>query len=75
MKRFDVGSRVVEPTYGFGSVVSVEDAYIRIQFDEYGTKKFLASLAKLQPSDEPAPAGKAGSKTRKRRKPKPEAAG
>ena len=26
MKRFEVGARVVDPTYGFGSVVAVEDA-------------------------------------------------
>ena len=36
MKRFEVGARVVEPTYGLGSVVAVEDAYTRVQFDEHG---------------------------------------
>ena len=41
MKRFEVGARVVEPTYGLGSVVAVEDAYTRVQFDEHGIKKFL----------------------------------
>jgi hypothetical protein len=53
MKRFDVGDRVVEPTYGHGNVVSVEDDYMRIEFDEHGTKKFLISLAKLERSTEP----------------------
>ena len=53
MKRFDVGDRVVEPTYGHGNVVSVEDEYMRIEFDEHGTKKFLISLAKLERSTEP----------------------
>jgi hypothetical protein len=67
MKRFDVGSRVVEPTYGLGSVVAVEDAYTRVQFDEHGLKKFLTSMSKLEPSDEPAPAGARGAKTRKKR--------
>ena len=43
MKRFDVGSRVMEPTYGLGSVVAVEDNYTRVQFDEHGLKKFLTS--------------------------------
>ena len=57
MKRFDVGSRVVEPTYGLGSVVAVEDNYTRVQFDEHGVKKFLTSLSRLEPSNEPAPAG------------------
>jgi RNA polymerase-interacting CarD/CdnL/TRCF family regulator len=57
MKRFEVGSRVMEPTYGLGSVVAVEDNYTRVQFDEHGLKKFLTSMSRLEPSDEPAPAG------------------
>ncbi len=56
-KRFDVGSRLSEPTYGLGSVIAVEDAYTRIDFDEHGIKKFLTSLARLEHSSEPAPAG------------------
>ena len=59
MKRFEVGARVVEPTYGLGSVVAVEDAYTRVQFDEHGVKKFLTSMSQLEPSDEPVPAGAA----------------
>src|SRR5918995_4467484 len=74
MKRFEVGSRVVEPTYGLGSVVAVEDAYTRVQFDEHGVKKFLTSMSKLEPSDEPAPAGARGAKVRKKRAPKKTAA-
>ena len=67
MKRFEVGSRVMEPTYGLGSVIAVEDAYTRVQFDEHGVKKFLTSMSKLEPSDEPAPAGARGLKPRKKR--------
>ena len=67
MKRFEVGARVMEPTYGLGSVIAVEDAYTRVQFDEHGVKKFLTSMSKLEPSDEPAPAGARGVKTRKKR--------
>jgi hypothetical protein len=70
MKRFEVGSRVVEPTYGLGSVIAVEDAYTRVQFDEHGVKKFLTSMSKLEPSDEPIPAGLRGGKIRKKRAPK-----
>jgi hypothetical protein len=71
MKRFDVGARVVEPTYGLGSVIAVEDAYTRVQFDEHGVKKFLTSMSKLEPSDEPVPAGlRAAGKVRKKRTPK-----
>jgi len=67
MKRFEVGARVVEPTYGLGSVIAVEDAYTRVQFDEHGVKKFLTSMSKLEPSDEPMPAGARGAKPRKKR--------
>src|SRR5207237_3758623 len=68
MKRFEVGARVVEPRYGLGSVVAVEDAYTRVQFDEHGVKKFLTSMSKLEPSSEPVPAGLRGAgKTRKKR--------
>ena len=67
MKRFDVGARVVEPTYGLGSVVAVEDAYTRVQFDEHGVKKFLTSMSRLEPSDEPIPSGLRGAKVRKKR--------
>lgn len=69
MKRFEVGARVVEPTYGLGSVIAVEDAYTRVQFDEHGVKKFLTSMSHLEPSDEPVPAG-LKSKARKKRAPK-----
>jgi hypothetical protein len=54
MKRFEIGSRVSEPTYGLGSVLAIEDAFIRIQFDDNTARKFLISLAKLEPSSEPA---------------------
>src|SRR5918999_6606986 len=70
MKRFEVGSRVVEPTYGLGSVVAVEDNYTRVQFDEHGIKKFLTSMSRLEPSDEPVPAGLRGTKPRKKRAPR-----
>src|SRR4030095_12397375 len=74
MKRFEVGARVVEPTYGLGSVVAVEDAYTRVQFDDHGVKKFLTSMSKLEPSDEPVPAGARGAKPRKKRMTKKAAA-
>ena len=74
MKRFEVGARVVEPTYGLGSVVAVEDAYTRVQFDEHGVKKFMTSMSKLEPSNEPVPAGLRSSKPRKKRTVKPKAA-
>ena len=65
-KRFEVGARVHEPTYGSGSVISVEDAFTRIQFDDNTVRKFLTSLAKLEPTNEPAPAARP-QRTRKRK--------
>ena len=65
-KRFEVGARVHEPTYGSGSVVSVEDAFTRIQFDDNTVRKFLTSLARLEPTNEPAPAARS-QRTRKRK--------
>jgi hypothetical protein len=65
MKRFDVGSRIHEPTYGLGSVIAIEDAFIRIQFDDNSVRKFLTSLAKLEHSSEPAPASRSRSRKRK----------
>jgi hypothetical protein len=74
MKRFEVGARVVEPTYGLGSVVAVEDAYTRVQFDEHGVKKFMTSMSKLEPSSEPVPPGLRSGKPRKKRTVKAKAA-
>ena len=65
MKRFDVGSRIHEPTYGLGSVIAIEDAFIRIQFDDNTARKFLTSLAKLEHSSEPAPAVRQRARKRK----------
>ena len=65
MKRFEVGARVVEPTYGLGSVTAIEDAYTRVEFDEHGPKKFLTSLARFESSNSPAPAS---SKSKRKRK-------
>ena len=55
-----------EPTYGSGSVISVEDAFTRIQFDDNTVRKFKTSLAKLEPTNEPAPVARP-QRTRKRK--------
>ena len=65
MKRLDIGARVHEPTYGHGSVIGVEDAFTRIQFDDNTVRKFLTSLAKIEPSSEPAPVKRARARKRK----------
>jgi hypothetical protein len=68
MKQFSIGARIVEPTYGVGLVVAIEDAYTRIQFDEHGVKKFLTSLATLESSKAPLPDRLKNGKLRRKRK-------
>ena len=50
-KGFSIGNRVRHARFGEGSVVGLtglgDDARIRVQFDEVGTKELLLSLAKL----------------------------
>ena len=49
---FSVGTAVVHPTFGKGVVLSVRtlpgDALYEIAFDECGTKKLMAKMAKLK---------------------------
>jgi len=71
MKRFDVGARVHEATYGLGSVIAVEDAFTRIQFDDNTVRKFLTSIAKIEPSNEPPPTTRPRTRKRKTAKAKP----
>ena len=50
-KGFAVGNRVLHPKFGEGRVLNLvgmgDDARIRVQFDDVGTKELLLSLAKL----------------------------
>jgi len=45
-----------------------------VQFDEHGVKKFMTSMSKLEPSNEPVPAGLRTGKPRKKRTVKAKAA-
>ncbi len=48
---FSIGMRVSHPKFGAGTVRNLvgvnDDARIRIEFDDVGTKELLLSLAKL----------------------------
>ena len=63
MKAWTKGDRVVQPTYGAGTLVEVNEHHTVIDFDEHGRRVFATRLVVLQATDSPAPAG--GS-TRKR---------
>jgi len=55
MKSWTKGDRVVQPTYGPGTLVEVNEHHTVIDFDEHGRKVFATRLVVLQASNEPAP--------------------
>ena len=57
---FAQGAQVEHGKFGLGSVLSCNDEYIVIKFDEHGEKKFVTSivLPSLKKSDRQPPAEK-----------------
>jgi hypothetical protein len=43
---FAQGAQVEHGKFGLGSVISCNDDYIVIKFDDHGEKKFVASMAR-----------------------------
>jgi hypothetical protein len=56
MKAWTKGDRVVQPTYGAGTLVEVNEHHTVIDFDEHGRRTFATRLVTLQATNEPAPA-------------------
>ena len=56
MKSWTKGDRVVQPTYGPGTLVEVNEHHTVIDFDEHGRRVFSTRLVVLQSTNEPAPA-------------------
>ena len=56
MKAWAKGDRVVQPTYGAGTLVEVNEQHTVIDFDEHGRRTFSTRLVVLQATSEPAPA-------------------
>ncbi len=55
MKSWMKGDRVVQPTYGAGTLVEVNEHHTVIDFDEHGRRTFSTRLVALQSTNEPAP--------------------
>jgi preprotein translocase subunit YajC len=55
MKNWAKGDRVVQPTYGAGTLVEVNEHHTVIDFDEHGRRVFATRLVALQATSEPAP--------------------
>ncbi len=69
MKSWTKGDRVVQPTYGSGTLVEVNEHHTVIDFDEHGRRVFATRLVTLQATNEPAPA-RAARKRAAKAKPK-----
>ena len=55
MKSWTKGDRVVQATYGAGTLVEVNEHHTVIDFDEHGRRTFASRLVVLQSTNEPAP--------------------
>ncbi len=55
MKNWSKGDRVMQPTYGTGTLVEVNEHHTVIDFDEGGRRTFSTRLVTLQATNEPAP--------------------
>ena len=56
MKNWAKGDRVMQPTYGLGTLIEVNEHHTVIDFDDHGRRVFSTRLVALQASNEPAPA-------------------
>jgi len=63
LKDFAVSQRITHSVYGAGTITSLDDRHVVIEFDEGGRKKFVTSIVQLEHSETPAP-------TPRKRKPK-----
>ena len=55
MKLFTKDHRVRQANYGSGTVVSSDERYTIIDFDEHGRRTFVTDMVTLDKSDVPAP--------------------
>ena len=68
MKSWTKGDRVMQPTYGNGTLVEVNEHHTVIDFDEHGRRVFATRLVTLQATNEPAPARAARKRAAKKPK-------
>ena len=67
MKQWTKGDRVVQPTYGSGTLVEVNEHHTVIDFDEHGRRVFATRLVTLQATSQPAPSKAAAKRTKKKK--------
>ena len=67
MKGWSKGDRVVQATYGPGTLVEVNEHHTVIDFDEHGRRTFASRLVVLQATSEPAPNKPAKARAKKKK--------
>lgn len=55
VKLFTKGNRVSQANYGPGTVLSSDERYTVIEFDNHGRRVFITDMVTLGKTDEPAP--------------------
>jgi hypothetical protein len=55
MKLFSKDLRINQADYGTGTVISSDERYTVIEFDQHGRRTFVTDMVKLDRSDVPAP--------------------
>ena len=68
MAAFTTGDRVLQASYGLGTVMSSNERHIVIDFDDHGIHTFVTTVVRLQVSDVPAPGRPAKRKTTRKTK-------
>lgn len=71
MATFTPGDRVVQASYGPGTITATNERHTVIDFDDHGIRMFSTSVVRLEHSDVPAPGRPVKRKTT--RKPKAKA--
>jgi len=56
MPNYAKGDRVLQATYGPGTLTDVNEFHTVIDFDQHGIRKFITKLVVLESTAEPAPA-------------------
>lgn len=69
MGQFGKGDRVGEARYGAGEIVSADERYIVIEFDDGVVRKFVTSLVRLVATTVPKPVSPEPARRRRRRQP------
>jgi hypothetical protein len=49
------GDRVVQSVYGPGTITEMDSHHTVIDFDAYGTRRFVTSRVALEPTSDPGP--------------------